>query len=147
MDGANLNTSERQLALTLGADLKFKTMKSALKRVFGNTTPAEATPNIKEEVFTNRLMERKKTGMKKEVTPKKVNPRNKFGNVTRCVICDSKMHWVPTCPHKEQVMSTEMERQNVAINLQMDNEKMEVLSNEADGHAVVDTACTKTVSL
>ncbi|XP_078481410.1 uncharacterized protein LOC100184952 [Ciona intestinalis] len=49
MDGANLNTSERQLALTLGADLKFKTMKSALKRVLGVQHLRKQLPILKRK--------------------------------------------------------------------------------------------------
>ncbi|XP_078490921.1 uncharacterized protein LOC144747058 [Ciona intestinalis] len=146
MDGANLSHSERQLALTLGADLKLKTMKSSLKRVFGNTEAVSS--NVKEEVFENQYMNRKKTPVNwnKKETQRKQNPRNKFGYISRCAICDSKMHWASTCPHKEHnVMSTALEPENVAVTLQTNDDKMEVLSNEAENHAVVDTACTKTV--
>ena len=31
---------------------------------------------------------------------RKINPKDKKGKITRCVICDSKMHWAKTYPHK-----------------------------------------------
>ena len=31
---------------------------------------------------------------------KKLNLLNKIGKVSRCLICDSKMHWVDQCRHK-----------------------------------------------
>ena len=37
LDGAGLNEAQRQLALTLGNDLTFSSMKSALKRIFSRS--------------------------------------------------------------------------------------------------------------
>ena len=31
----------------------------------------------------------------------KFNPLNREGQVSRCVICDSKMHWASRCPHNK----------------------------------------------
>ena len=36
LEGAGLNENQRQMVLTLASDLKFKSMKGALKRVFGS---------------------------------------------------------------------------------------------------------------
>lgn len=30
----------------------------------------------------------------------KLNPTNKHGQVSRCAICDSRMHWAKKCPHR-----------------------------------------------
>ena len=30
----------------------------------------------------------------------KINPKDKKGKITRCAICDSKMHWAKAYPHK-----------------------------------------------
>ena len=30
---------------------------------------------------------------------KEMNPLNRNGQISRCVVCDSKMHWAKDCPH------------------------------------------------
>ena len=30
------------------------------------------------------------------------NPPDRSGNISRCVVCDSVMHWVKDCPHKNE---------------------------------------------
>ena len=32
----------------------------------------------------------------------KHNPLNKHGQISRCVVCDSKMNWTDKCPHKNE---------------------------------------------
>ena len=32
----------------------------------------------------------------------KFNPLNREGQVSRCIICDSKMHWASRCPHNKR---------------------------------------------
>ena len=32
----------------------------------------------------------------------KHNPLNKHGQISRCVVCNSKMHWTDKCPHKNK---------------------------------------------
>ena len=53
MDGKKLNGDERKLALTLGNNLEFETMKSALKRIFRKSAKANESfhdiNNIKQE--------------------------------------------------------------------------------------------------
>ena len=53
LDGAGLNEAQRQLALTLGNDLTFSSMKSALKRIFSRSVDQAETSEvkIKEEAF------------------------------------------------------------------------------------------------
>ena len=48
-----LNEAQRQLALTLGNDLTFSLMKSALKRIFSRSVDQAETSEgkIKEEAF------------------------------------------------------------------------------------------------
>ena len=78
--------------------------------------------------------------------------------VSRCVICDSKMQWADKCPHKlnyqsvnksEEVSSdTENESESEEINIVLMTEeidKNEIFIPKAFKLAVVDTACTKTV--
>ena len=61
LDGAKLNEYERKLALTLGNNLEFETIKSALKQVFIISTAANEsfydTNNInQEEAFYSKNM-------------------------------------------------------------------------------------------
>ena len=41
LDGVDLSEQQRQMASTVASDLKFETMRSALKRIFSNETLAE----------------------------------------------------------------------------------------------------------
>ena len=98
LDGASISENQRQMSLTLAKDLTFNSMKTALKGIFNdkvnNSNDLEnqlKQLNIKQEepvyVFDhNKKMKRK------------INPTDKKGKVTRCIICDSKMHWAKTCP-------------------------------------------------
>ena len=109
LDGAKLKEDERKLALTLGSDLKLDTMKSALKRVFEPTciTETRVTGIKQEEAFylnkknSNRYLTKSGTHSSKKQGGK-INPMNKHGQVSRCLICDSKMHWATQCPHNER---------------------------------------------
>ena len=65
LDGVKLSETERKLALTLGNNLEFETMKSALKRIFTKSTIANEsfhdTNNIKqEEAFYSKNMSKLK---------------------------------------------------------------------------------------
>ena len=56
LDNASLSVKERQLVLTAASDRKFSSMKSALKRIFGNSSTATTANEIKikeekEELF------------------------------------------------------------------------------------------------
>ena len=79
-------------------------MKSALKRIFTKSTIANEschdTNNIKEEVLYSKNMYKlkqnkasKSSKFQKVSNSNKHNPLDKNGKVSRCVICDSKMHW------------------------------------------------------
>ena len=49
LDGAGLSEQQRQMALTVASDLKFETMRSALKRIFYNETSADSTVEMQIE--------------------------------------------------------------------------------------------------
>ena len=100
LESAGLNGNQRQTALTLANDLTFKSMKGALKRVFSDNVEDENPINslfldapIKQEnvCYTLPSNKQKKT---------KYNPLTKQGIISRCEICDSKMHWTKDCQHK-----------------------------------------------
>lgn len=73
------------------------------------------------------------------------------GEVSRCTLCDSKMHWRRYCPHGQHVaFMTEPEckdgdLEEVHMTLMASVSKEEVFMAETDSAAVIDTACTKTV--
>lgn len=152
LDGANLEPSERQLALTVGSDLQFVTMKSALKRVFHN---AESLPSIKEESYIGgSKFFVKKNILRNSSNKNKQNPLDKSGRPTRCRICDSTMHWAPTCPHKDNVQCTEEivkhftdddKCEEVEITLATNLSSNAIFVVESSRSAILDTACTKTV--
>ena len=96
LDGANIASEERKLALTLCSDLDFDKMKSALKRLFTTSSNhSHSQDNIvamkQEEAFFNQKY--KKSNYKN-------NPLDKNGKISRCIICDSKLHWAKKCPHR-----------------------------------------------
>ena len=120
LDGAKLKEEERTLALAVANDLKFDSMKSALKRIFSKPPPTSDTlSNIKseEEAFYTRQQRNQhfprvqqnrnqQTSNFKGPPPStkkdKLNPLNKYGQISRCVVCDSKLHWANQCPHNQQ---------------------------------------------
>ena len=84
----------------------------------------------------------------------KQNPVAKDGSLLRCKICDSTMHFVKGCPHKENVNCTEAvdEQQEFVLfsNEQMkigeDPKSMSRFTAEALNCAALDTCCTSSVA-
>ena len=117
LDGAKLSEDERKLALTLGNNLEFETMKSALKQIFTKSAIVnesfQDTSNIKKEkAFYGKNMyklkqnkESKSSKFQKLLNSNKHNPLDKNRKISTCVICDSKMHWTDKCPHKSNYQS------------------------------------------
>jgi len=159
LESAYLSDKERQLALTAATDLKFESMKSALKRIFGSSgardlTLASLNENgfasgtaIKQEpVYYTKQMSH---SHRKPMDRKGTNPVNRFGKVTRCRICNSIFHWAKDCGHREQksenVKVTDTDEENCNIVLFARESPQEVLITESQGAALIDTACTRTV--
>ena len=155
LEGAGLNENQRQMALTLASDLKFKSMKGALKRVFGGENierdfhfeNSYLDAQIKQEnvCFTQQPHKQKKG---------KFNPLTKQGVVSRCAICDSKMHWAKDCQHKKSETANITEFTD-EINDHIENliEEVNIVLTTTDNtkiqtalNAITDTACTKTVA-
>ena len=171
LDRAKLSEDERKLALIFGNNLEFETMKLALQRIFTKSTIANEsfhdTNNIKqEEAFYNKNMSKSKQNKtskssksQKVSNSNKHNPLDKNGKVSRCIICDSKMHWAYKFPRKSNYQSvntsqevssdTKNESKSEEIHIVLMTEeidKNEIFIAEASKLAVVDTACTKTVA-
>ncbi len=163
LDNANLQQRDRQLILTAATDRTFGTMKSSLKRIFGDCGRISEPITIKEESaymmknydrYRNRQRNTFPSGQQnryQNTTPQKgTNPIDKFGKRSRCMICQSTFHWIKDCPHKEQeVKLTTSEQYEEKCNLTLftkeEETESQVLLTEALGCAVLDTACTKTV--
>ena len=88
-----------------------------------------------------------------------MNPLDRNGQISRCVVCDSKMHWAKDCPHGKtrktqsaNVIENDGQQANdngyeecELVLLVKEPEKFQIFVAEATKSAVVDTACTKTV--
>ena len=152
LDGASVSENQRQMCLTLANDLTYNSMKAALKRIFGDKISNLKDENCYDDVYVKQ--EESAMIFEHNKSKKKLNPVNKQGKISRCVICDSKMHWAKNCPHKsiekEKVNITEStsdnESDNEEVNIILMTNEYEILINEMEINAVIDTACTKTVS-
>ena len=134
LKSAGLSEEEEKLVFTAinTGGVSFKNMKSALKRVFSNTTNASTSVDkvgfdcvaVKQEaLFTQQEQEalytqqrrnwnREKSNMRKESGSSSsgnisksspytstLNPLDKKGEVSRCLNCESIMHWIHRCLH------------------------------------------------
>ena len=102
-----------------------------------------------EAFYTKRHYKDKKF---KSVHNEKLNPLDKNGKVSKCVICGSKMHRANKCPHRSEqnVNILEDDDDNLEeINIVLMTEKFsktEIFVAKASKSAVIDTACTKTIA-
>ena len=169
LDNGQLSKAERQLALTACTELTYTNMKSALKRVFGDSKDeghqAKGGDPIlvkKEEAYYTRQNRNYRGSNYRQFsrpTPKLkgTNPLNKFGKYTKCNLCQSIFHWVKDCPHKSEAAKLVKEKQesdeedsnlescNITLFTQAKLSENEVFVVESQDCAVTDTACTKTV--
>ena len=98
---------------------------------------------------------------------RKTNPIGKDGNVTRCLICESKFHWARDCQDAYEVMSQqvnekEVEKEEKVVESEENSEtvhfslfmgytnqteksKLKNLISESHGCAVLDSGCSTTV--
>ena len=106
LDNANFTFQEKQLALTACNELTLSSMKSAMKRIFGDRPATggndEKSISIKEEgaFFVSGSKHRKQIHSPSSQQPVGTNPLNKFGKRTSCAICKSVFDWAKKCPHK-----------------------------------------------
>lgn len=83
---------------------------------------------------------------------RKVNPRDSSGNLLRCNICDSIRHFQSECPdawenmNKEAMPVREVKSEDAMKVSDYSLEDQQVLMCEAANAAVLDSACTKTVT-
>lgn len=110
LDGSNAANNDCKLTLALGKDTKFDHMKHALKRLFSKLPSSLSlllitwTSNIKEkEAFYAKLRSKqyKYTHPHKRQSSKH-QPPNKGGQISRCIMSDSTIHWSDKYPHKNE---------------------------------------------
>ena len=85
---------------------------------------------------------------------RKINPLTKQGVVSRCAICESKMHWAKDCQHKRSVTAKIIEFNNEAEDnpenlIKEANIVLMITADtkiQTDLNAILDTACIKTVA-
>ena len=107
-----------------------------------------------EEYNENSITKQEESVMVFEQSKKKkVNPMDKQGKNARCVICNSKMHWAKNCPHKTNIKSINVaetisddDNYDEEVNIILMTSEYEILINEMEVNAIIDTACLKTVS-
>ncbi len=175
LDGANLSQKERQLVLTAASDRQFQTMKSSLKRIFGESDNSFTSKeggatgiSIKQETAyiaqdRNKSRFHQDKGQKYSrnfdnthgsTVTKGSNPINKYGKRSRCIICQSTCHWAKACPHKDEIEDVKLAEgrdehlveENCNITLlTKEIAHNEILMTESFGCAVIDTACTSSV--
>ena len=167
LDNASLTPQERKLALTACSELKYNNMKSALKRIFADgATATDGDSNqvvIKQEsaFITENRRYRPTTyqrggfnqGQRGSFNPgfrkKGMNPTDRFGRTSRCIICQSIYHWQKDCPHKTESVNMnkelEIDECNLTLYAQENISENEVFVTESQNAAVIDTACTRTV--
>ena len=155
LDNAGLSMKERQLVLTAASDRKFSSMKSALKRIFGNSSTVNTVNEIKikeekEEAFMVKSSKYQQFEKKSRYRQRGTNPLDRNGKRTRCAVCESVFHWAKDCPHKNQkqgeIRMTDAEENEEECHFTKESKSQnEILLMESFGCAIIDTACTKTV--
>ena len=134
LDNAGLSEKERQLVLTAASDRKFSSMKSALKRIFGDSSTVTTVNEIKiieekEELFlvkSSRYQKKhsryQQTGSKhKTAEQRRIDPFERNGKRNKCAICENVFHWAKDCPHnhqkQEEIRMTDVEENEEKCNL------------------------------
>ena len=83
---------------------------------------------------------------------RQMNPLDRNGNISRCVICDSKMHWASKCPESYEARNR---KKSVRFNDDIDKitlfqntpneDQMSLFVGENLGVAFLDSGCNRTV--
>ena len=107
LDGAQVTDDQRKLALTMSSNLNFEGVKSALKRLshIQHVTNMMVYKLNKKKHFVAKntiCMVRNKVHSSYRKPNNKLNPPNNKDQISRCIVCDSKMHWANNCPHNTQ---------------------------------------------
>ena len=109
LDGTQVTDDERKLTLTMSSNLNFDGMKSALIRLFVSHPIRQNHDSIQtkqEEAFWskkyNQYDKKNKVTSSYQKPNNKLNPPNNKGQISRCIVCHSKIHWANNCLHNTQ---------------------------------------------
>ena len=113
LQGAGLNENQRLMTLTLANDLTFKSMKGVLKRVFRSEN-VQKNCNFDNSYLDSQIKQENAsyTQQPSKQNKGKFNPLAKQGVVSRCTICESKMHCAKYCQHKRSETANNAELNN-----------------------------------
>ena len=84
LDGAGLNEAPRQLALTLGNDLTFSSMKTALKRIFSRSVDQAETSDVK--IKEDAFFVKRRNNFSRQRNKGGAVPRQKWSNFKMCCV-------------------------------------------------------------
>ena len=133
------------------------TMQIKQDDVFYNKSGRFGSNRGREKVFQKQSSQASESSKGKD---KHFYPFDRYGKVSCCIIFDSKMHWAEKCPHNKKIHSVNLTEGVVEVVESVEDEfeeinvvpmteevdKNEIFVAEASKAAVVDTACTKTVT-
>ena len=132
LDSASVSENQRQICLTLVDDLTYNSMKGALKHIFG-----DKIINISkdEEYYWGVNVKQEESAVIFEQNKnfkKKLNLVNKQGEIARCIICDSQMHWGKRCKTYSKAVNKTYSKavsvmEAVSENDNKDNEEVNIL--------------------
>ena len=127
LEKAGLDQKEKQFALTACNVINFENMKSAVRRIFGQSSNSDLDGAIKQEVFYNKYQSNNKNKTSfarnsyKDSVQKGTNPLDRQGRRTKCAVCSSTFHWVKDCPQKDVKFVDEEKREDCMYTRQSQN--------------------------
>ena len=98
---SNISDNEWTLAIVLRKDMKNEDMKAVLKGLFNKSSSTTSQSDItkqKEAFYSKGYKSLKYPLLNNKTKSIKHNPLNKHGQISSCVVCNSKMHWTDKCP-------------------------------------------------
>ena len=187
----NFDENAIQLVMSAVPIVSYENMKAAIRRIFEGSIkmnnsegtqdvvvksePTLVADSAESDVLYNRSYGRSRSGNRRPYNRggsrnrgysyrgnRQLNPTTAVGEVTRCVVCDSKMHWARECPHSYEnaekknsdSSSNEQEKEHRETNFVMSvyttntnssNGKMSKLLKDSQGCAILDSGCITTV--
>lgn len=192
LESCNFSDTEKKLVMSSIPEVSYDNMKVAIKRIFGEIAGNKVAMEIKDEpVFQSEAFYLRgnargrgafqrgrgrgntlqRGGNASRGSKRKLNPLDKNGNPTKCVICGSKYHWANSCPDSYEncnaTAGTEENRNNTGNSdagalsdgeenevhftlfgfyADKHNKKLSKLVDECQGCALLDSGCSKTVA-
>ena len=167
LKAANVTEEAERMARVSCQELTYDTMKSTILRLFcepGASNEDTKIPAVKSEpVFkvshkaSYRGSQRRGRGgyfssnrynasIGSNRFDSGSNPTDSDGNIMKCFKCGSKKHFARFCDKKGEGQKEKASPDNVYVTLLSNSKKLEGLLGESLGTAVLDTACSKTLT-